>query len=326
MRRTSVRTNENKLARISLLVFAAISSSDVGVPSKSGVGGCVFLVVPNVCGISIFSPRLDKNGNSVRGVEVATELVKLIKIHNFEVFSGLARTKTDLSQVKYVDKTRELSAILFAASQGDVGALMSYHNAGSDLTKTDYDGRSGLHLAATEGRLRAVKYLIRHCPAEHLNLEDRWGTTALSCARHYGHTDCVDALIDAGCKDSNDINSEYADFVLADDVVSNSNAEVATLLLTAAQAGDLDEVVKLRATVDMGVRDYDHRTALHLAACEGHLHILKYLVINFEGDAAHFVTAHDRWGNSALDDAERYGHSDCVEYLRGVILACETQL
>ena len=42
---------------------------DVGVRAKSGVGGCVFFVVPNVCGISIWSPRLDEVGNSTRGTE-----------------------------------------------------------------------------------------------------------------------------------------------------------------------------------------------------------------------------------------------------------------
>ena len=35
-------------------------SYEVGVPAKSGVGGCIFLVVPNVAGISIWSPRLDE--------------------------------------------------------------------------------------------------------------------------------------------------------------------------------------------------------------------------------------------------------------------------
>ena len=27
---------------------------DVGVPAKSGVGGCVFSVIPNVCGIAVW--------------------------------------------------------------------------------------------------------------------------------------------------------------------------------------------------------------------------------------------------------------------------------
>ena len=51
---------------------------EVGVPAKSGVGGCVFMVIPNVCGIAVWSPRLDAIGNSARGVHVASELVKRV--------------------------------------------------------------------------------------------------------------------------------------------------------------------------------------------------------------------------------------------------------
>jgi len=40
----------------------------VGLPAKSGVGGGIFLVIPNVMGICTFSPCLDEYGNSVRGV------------------------------------------------------------------------------------------------------------------------------------------------------------------------------------------------------------------------------------------------------------------
>jgi glutaminase len=47
---------------------------DVGIPAKSGVGGCVFMVVPNLMGISVWSPRLDEIGNTVRGVATAKAL------------------------------------------------------------------------------------------------------------------------------------------------------------------------------------------------------------------------------------------------------------
>ena len=42
-------------------------SSQIGLPAKSGVSGLVMVVVPNLCGLCIFSPRLDAAGNSVRG-------------------------------------------------------------------------------------------------------------------------------------------------------------------------------------------------------------------------------------------------------------------
>lgn len=43
---------------------------NVGIPSKSGVSGAIVGVVPEVCGLAVYSPRLDKTGNSVRGKEL----------------------------------------------------------------------------------------------------------------------------------------------------------------------------------------------------------------------------------------------------------------
>lgn len=57
----------------------------VGIPAKSGVGGGIVAVVPGVCGIGIFSPPLDKKGNSVRGVKVCEELSKRFGLHTFAV-------------------------------------------------------------------------------------------------------------------------------------------------------------------------------------------------------------------------------------------------
>ena len=40
----------------------------VGLPAKSGVSGAIMLVVPNVCGMAVWSPPLDVLGNTVKGV------------------------------------------------------------------------------------------------------------------------------------------------------------------------------------------------------------------------------------------------------------------
>ena len=47
---------------------------EVGVPAKSGVGGGLLAVIPRRMGIGVFSPALDRHGNSVAGVRLLEKL------------------------------------------------------------------------------------------------------------------------------------------------------------------------------------------------------------------------------------------------------------
>jgi glutaminase len=57
---------------------------EVGLPAKSGVAGGIFGVVNRQLGISVYSPRLDRQGNSVRGILVCKELASHLGLHAFE--------------------------------------------------------------------------------------------------------------------------------------------------------------------------------------------------------------------------------------------------
>ena len=46
-------------------------------PAKSGVGGIIMIVIPGIMGIGIFSPPLDKDGNSYKGVQTGKLLTNL---------------------------------------------------------------------------------------------------------------------------------------------------------------------------------------------------------------------------------------------------------
>lgn len=48
----------------------------VGLPGKSGIGGGIIAVVPNICSISVWSPRLGRTGNSIAGVAALSELTQ----------------------------------------------------------------------------------------------------------------------------------------------------------------------------------------------------------------------------------------------------------
>lgn len=56
----------------------------VGVPAKSGVAGGVIAVVNRQLGIGTYSPRLDRYGNSTRGIEACTELASRLGLHVFD--------------------------------------------------------------------------------------------------------------------------------------------------------------------------------------------------------------------------------------------------
>ncbi|WP_159824102.1 glutaminase [Arthrobacter sp. 9AX] len=46
----------------------------VGLPGKSGVGGGILVIVPGVCSICVWSPRLDAKGNSLAGTAALADL------------------------------------------------------------------------------------------------------------------------------------------------------------------------------------------------------------------------------------------------------------
>ena len=56
---------------------------NVGVPAKSGVGGGIMAVVPHRMGIGVYSPALDKKGNSIAGKMLLEKLSKKMKLSIF---------------------------------------------------------------------------------------------------------------------------------------------------------------------------------------------------------------------------------------------------
>mmetsp|Transcript_58622 Transcript_58622/g.127296 ORF Transcript_58622/g.127296 Transcript_58622/m.127296 type:complete len:104 (+) Transcript_58622:1053-1364(+) len=69
----------------------------VGVPAKSGVCGMVMSVIPNVCGIAVWSPPIDEIGNSVKGVSATTRIVEEFNFHgiSFDSESKLCKVSLD---------------------------------------------------------------------------------------------------------------------------------------------------------------------------------------------------------------------------------------
>ncbi|UIZ92188.1 glutaminase [Corynebacterium sp. CNCTC7651] len=70
---------------------------NVGIPAKSGVAGGLIGTIPSQMGVASLSPRLDKQGNSVRGVKVFKELSSGLGLNlmssDYYIAPGIRRVK-----------------------------------------------------------------------------------------------------------------------------------------------------------------------------------------------------------------------------------------
>ena len=165
----------------------------IGVPAKSGVSGALMVVVPRLLGMCIWSPRLDSVGNSARGIEVCKELGARFNFHAFDSLIGAGDgEKRDPRLSKNHLAGDGLVRLCWAASQGDLGEIRSLIATGVDPDTADYDGRTAMHLAASEGQTEVVAYLLELGAAT--APLDRWGGTPLSDAERGGHDEIVQLL------------------------------------------------------------------------------------------------------------------------------------
>jgi glutaminase len=171
----------------------------VGLPAKSGVSGCVMVVVPNLLGMCIWSPRIDEQGNSVRAVEFCKQLTARYAFHVFDdVIScseGSQKKNPRLRQATNKE-INVISEFIFAASNGNLTRVMELVLAGTSVNVADYDGRAALHLAAAEGRLKVAEYLVNK--GANVHVKDRWGATPLDEAIRAGHKEVATLLEKAG--------------------------------------------------------------------------------------------------------------------------------
>ncbi|KAB2611679.1 serine/threonine-protein kinase CTR1-like [Pyrus ussuriensis x Pyrus communis] len=80
-----------------------------------------------------------------------------------------------------------IGKFLSFASRGDRVGLNQMLIQGISPDVQDYDNRTALHLAASEGHTPIVELLV--CYKANVNLKDRWKRTPLTDARLYGHRD-----------------------------------------------------------------------------------------------------------------------------------------
>ena len=145
-------------------------SFQIGLPAKSGVSGCLFLVVPNCAGICIWSPRLDEMGNSVRGVAFCQKFVEKTQ-RRYHIFNTMVNCELDSTAISK-DPVVLTQRFITAAATGNLSAIKEMN---VKMNVSDYDGRTALHLAAAEGHYSIVEWLLEQ--GHQYDMKDRWGNT-----------------------------------------------------------------------------------------------------------------------------------------------------
>ena len=164
----------------------------IGIPSKSGVAGAIMTVIPNVMGIVTWSPRLDDIGNSAKGVEFCKLFGDMFNFHIFDNMND--NVKINPIQNKYNSfKIQEFSELCEASKNGDLNYLKKLYNCGVNMSQSDYDGRTALHLACSEGHIDIVKFLIDIVNVEKEPI-DRWNNKPIDDAVTNGHIEIMNLL------------------------------------------------------------------------------------------------------------------------------------
>uniref|UniRef100_A0A915M7G3 glutaminase n=1 Tax=Meloidogyne javanica TaxID=6303 RepID=A0A915M7G3_MELJA len=169
------------------MAVMASTLANGGLPAKSGVSGVMIVVVPNIMGIALWSPALDKMGNSVRGVEFCKRLIQRFNFHNYDSLAHSESPKFDpRARVGEREKAAVVS-LLFAAKAADLNTIRRMYMQKVDLEMADYDKRTALHLAASEGHFDVALFLLEIGKVKP-DPKDRWNRTPLDDARSAKHT------------------------------------------------------------------------------------------------------------------------------------------
>ncbi|CAN1793309.1 Integrin-linked protein kinase 1 [Linum perenne] len=96
--------------------------------------------------------------------------------------------------------------LLYCSSKGDRAGVIQELNSGVLPNLSDYDKRTALHLASSEGRVEIVRLLLEKGAS--VNSLDRWGRTPLSDARSFGHVEICKILESGGGIDPVGLDSQ----------------------------------------------------------------------------------------------------------------------
>ncbi len=161
---------------------------DVGLPAKSGVAGGILAMLPGRMGIGTFSPRLDRHGNSVRGVRLCKELSDRFRLHLFAAgrpARSVIRRHTTLAQ-RHSQRVRSMTD---AARLRELGQAVAVFEIQGDV---EFDGMEALQRQVSRVAPDASHVILDFARMEFMDTVGAAGVEAL--VRHLASMDRQVAL------------------------------------------------------------------------------------------------------------------------------------
>lgn len=191
-----VLSSSSVQSTISIMLSCGMSkdfSFKIGIPASSGVSGGVLLVVPSLFGAFLWSPLLNDEDVSIRALQFSQMMSDMFDLHYFSSKQRNHINPGYPGKTKNQDKESRTVQAIYSASVGDLAALRALKIRGHNMNGMDYDGRAPLHLAASQGELEVVKFLITKCKVQ-IDVKDRWGVTPLDNAIEGNKPEVTDYL------------------------------------------------------------------------------------------------------------------------------------
>ena len=287
---------------------------NVGVNAKSDDGSTALIWATLKGQLDVVQLLLDQNADvNAKSDKGLTALIVAAQKGHLDVLQLLLDQNADIN----ARDSQEWTALIWAAYDGHLNVVQGLLDRNADIKSENNDGWTALNGAACRGHLDVVQLLLDQ--NADVNAKANSGYTPLHNASLLGHTSVIKCLIENGAdpkvktrkgKTASSLCARYGhldSLILLQKYQDDSDT---TLFLAGAKGGHLNIMKHMFGSVQVDAMNDKGWTALHIAAYNGHIKIVKLLKLKGAD-----LNVRTRNNETALELAVKRNHFDICEYL-----------